>query len=87
MRTITLCAVVTSLLLSLPAPVALADSDNWSPSKRHQIERNRNSDSGLGNGGEKRLRDINKETNRTDLDPGRSDEQAQGGKNDGSWDK
>lgn len=69
----------------LAAP-ALADSDNWSPSKQTEVDVNRNANSGLGNGGERRVGSIRTELADRDLDPGNSGEQAQGGKNDGTWD-
>ena len=46
------------LLLATTATIALsvaafADNPNWDQSKANQIDRNRNSDAGIGNGGER----------------------------------
>jgi penicillin-binding protein 1A len=59
-----------------------ADNPNWSPEKKQQVEQNRNSNSGLGNGGEARNgRSLRSELSPRDVDPGNSGNQCQGGKN------
>lgn len=46
-------AMTAALVVSFAAP-SFADNANWSASKAKQIDANRNSDAGIGNGGERR---------------------------------
>jgi hypothetical protein len=82
---------VTLLVVAIMASsgAAFADNANWTDEKAAQVDTNRNTDSGLGNGGEKQKnngnwKDIGKETNKNDVDPGNSGNQCQGGKNEKS---
>ena len=66
---------------------ALADSINWSDEKKVQVSQNRDTNSGLGNGGEVQKsrtgwRSTGEETDDTDDDPGNSGNNSQGGKNE-----
>lgn len=79
-------SLVVATLIATPAAV-FADNPNWSEDKAGQVDQNRNTNSGLGNGGERQKNNgdwvaTNKgETGGRDQDPGNSGNQCQGGKN------
>ena len=79
--------LATTAAFVLPQ-LAVADNENWSEEKAATVEQNRNTDSGLGNGGEREKKGggccrstKNGELGGQDLDPGNSGAQDQGGKN------
>lgn len=64
-------------MLAASAGTVMADNANWSTDKADQVEANRNSDAGIGNGGERNFRGtwgptIQGEDGRLDVDPGNS---------------
>jgi hypothetical protein len=81
---------VAAAVLVLPG-LGLADSANWNDEKATQVDQNRNTNSGLGNGGEYKNKITgnwesppylgNAELSPLDKDPGHSGNQCQGGKN------
>ena len=79
-------AALAAVLLVATTNVALADNPNWSADKAAQVEQNRNTNSGIGNGGEgaggfEKPNEVGTNANNPDLDPGNSGSQCQGGKN------
>ena len=70
--------LLISTLLIASTGGAFADSKNWSAAKKQQIEVNRNSDAGIGNGGERKYygrwrATIYGEDGPMDRDPGGSE--------------
>lgn len=68
---------VITLALTLPATGSFADGKNWSDDKANQVDANRNSDAGIGNGGERQRRGnwrptLWGEDGPADVDPGNS---------------
>jgi hypothetical protein len=80
--------LAVAFLVSVPT-ATLADSANWDAEKAAQVDRDRNTNSGLGNGGEALVGGAwvplaSEETSgfrRRDQDPGNAGSQCQGGKN------
>ncbi|MGR3802534.1 hypothetical protein [Marinibacterium profundimaris] len=70
-------AVVAFISVSAISPVA-ADSANWSEEKAAKVDANRNSNAGIGNGGERKTDEgdwvatNNGEDGSRDVDPGNS---------------
>jgi hypothetical protein len=74
---------LAATLVVAAASVALADNPNWSEEKAAQVDANRNSDAGIGNGGERLRRNgtwgstTNGEDGGQDVDPGNSSDHNQ----------
>ena len=76
-------AALAATLAVASASVALADGPNWTEEKATQVDENRNSNAGIGNGGERIRRNgewtatTNGEDGGQDVDPGNSGEHNQ----------
>lgn len=91
-RSVLAIVLVAGLAVTFSA-VVLADSPNWSDSKRDRMNTNRNSDAGVGNGGEVRITEqssdnwapaVSGEDGLYDSDPGNSSGRNRAADNDDS---
>ena len=70
--------LLSALVLAASSGSVMADNANWSTQKARTVDANRNSDAGIGNGGERRIFSGNwvptyyGEDGRRDIDPGNS---------------
>lgn len=82
MKKLTILALSSIVAFGISGPV-FADSANWDADKASQIEDNRNSNAGIGNGGEKQKKNgdwtatKNGEDGGQDVDPGNSGDHNQ----------
>lgn len=81
MKKILLASTCVTLALMAPA-ISMADSANWTAEKAAQVDANRNSDAGIGNGGERKVRGkwratLWGEDGPMDVDPGNSGDHNQ----------
>lgn len=76
MKKLLLTTIISGFAICVAAP-SIGDGKNWSEDKAAQVEANRNSNAGIGNGGERKKdgewqATVNGEDGGGDVDPGNS---------------